>query len=74
MNTSFSVRYGSGSAQGDIWQDYVSFGGYNVSSQGFALIEDVSEGLLSGEISGLMGTFLLLVLLFVRSTTLTIAL
>ncbi|BGP13053.1 hypothetical protein JCM10213_000942 [Rhodosporidiobolus nylandii] len=55
MNTSFSVRYGSGSAQGDIWQDYVSFAGYNVSSQGFALVEEVSEGLLSGEISGLMG-------------------
>jgi hypothetical protein len=59
MNTSFSVRYGSGSAQGDIWQDYVSFGGYNVSSQGFALVEDVSTGLLSGEISGLMGAFVL---------------
>ncbi|GAA5984801.1 hypothetical protein JCM11641_002744 [Rhodosporidiobolus odoratus] len=55
MNTSFSVRYGSGSAQGEIWQDYVGFAGYNVSSQGFALVEQVSEGLLSGEISGLMG-------------------
>ncbi|GAA6040109.1 hypothetical protein JCM8097_002032 [Rhodosporidiobolus ruineniae] len=55
MNTSFSVRYGSGSAQGDIFQDYVAFAGYNVSSQGFALVEDVSTGLLSGEISGLMG-------------------
>ncbi|GAA5909463.1 hypothetical protein JCM6882_002650 [Rhodosporidiobolus microsporus] len=55
MNTSFSVRYGSGSAQGEVWQDYVSFAGYNVSSQGFALVEEVSEGLLSGEIGGLMG-------------------
>ncbi|GAA5840922.1 hypothetical protein JCM11251_007640 [Rhodosporidiobolus azoricus] len=55
MNTSFSVRYGSGSAQGEVWQDYVSFAGYNVSSQGFALVEEVTEGLLSGEIGGLMG-------------------
>ncbi|GAA6005461.1 hypothetical protein JCM10207_002989 [Rhodosporidiobolus poonsookiae] len=55
MNTSFSVRYGKGSAQGDIWQDYVSFAGYNVSSQGFAVVEQVSEGILTGEISGLMG-------------------
>lgn len=55
MNTSFSVKYGSGSAQGEIYQDYVSFAGYNVSSQAFALVESVSEALLGGEISGLMG-------------------
>ncbi|BGP37081.1 hypothetical protein JCM10450v2_000989 [Rhodotorula kratochvilovae] len=55
MNTSFSVRYGSGSAQGEIFQDYVSFAGYNVSSQAFALVESVSQDLLGGEISGLMG-------------------
>lgn len=55
MNTSFSVKYGSGSAQGEIFQDYVSFAGYNVSSQAFALVESVSETILGGEISGLMG-------------------
>ncbi|GJN87748.1 hypothetical protein Rhopal_000703-T1 [Rhodotorula paludigena] len=55
MNTSFSVKYGSGSAQGEVFQDYVAFAGYNVSSQAFALIESVSTDLLSGEISGLMG-------------------
>ncbi|GAA5823701.1 hypothetical protein JCM3770_006683 [Rhodotorula araucariae] len=55
MNTSFSVRYGSGSAQGEIFQDYVSFAGYNVSNQAFAIVESVSQDLLGGEISGLMG-------------------
>ena len=58
MNTSFSVKYGSGSAQGEIFQDYVSFAGYNVSSQAFALVESVSETILGGEISGLMGASL----------------
>lgn len=55
MNTSFSVRYGSGRAQGEMMQDYVSFAGYNVSSQAFALVDSVSHDLLGGEISGLMG-------------------
>ena len=59
INTSFSVRYGSGSASGDIWQDYVSFGGFNVSGQGFALCDVVSPGLLSANISGLMGESIL---------------
>lgn len=56
MNTTFSVKYGSGSASGEIFQDYVGFGGFNVSSQGFAVCDTVSPGLLSGNISGLMGT------------------
>lgn len=55
MNTSFSVKYGSGSASGDILQDYVSLGGFNVSSQAFALVDNVSNDLLNGNISGLMG-------------------
>ncbi|GAA5991460.1 hypothetical protein JCM10908_005714 [Rhodotorula pacifica] len=55
MNTSFSVRYGSGQAQGEMMQDYVAFAGYNVSSQAFALVQSVSQDLLGGEISGLMG-------------------
>lgn len=55
MNTSFSVRYGSGQAQGEMMQDYVAFAGYNVSSQAFALVESVSRDLLGGDISGLMG-------------------
>ncbi|GAA5873241.1 hypothetical protein JCM16303_001062 [Sporobolomyces ruberrimus] len=55
MNTTFSVKYGGGSAQGEIWQDYVGFAGYNVSSQAFALIEDINGDLLGQGISGLMG-------------------
>ncbi|GAA5976754.1 hypothetical protein JCM5350_007238 [Sporobolomyces pararoseus] len=55
MNTTFSVKYGGGSATGEIWQDYVGFAGYNVSSQAFALIEDINGDLLGQGISGLMG-------------------
>lgn len=55
MNTSFLVKYGSGSAQGEIVQDYVSFGGYNVSNQAFAVVDSVSRDLLGGDIGGLMG-------------------
>ena len=55
MNTTFSVKYGGGSASGEIWQDYVGFAGYNVSSQAFALIEDIDGDLLGQGISGLMG-------------------
>jgi hypothetical protein len=58
MNTTFSVKYGGGSATGEIWQDYVGFAGYNVSSQAFALIEDINGDLLGQGISGLMGQFL----------------
>ncbi|GAA5923912.1 pepsin-like aspartic protease [Sporobolomyces koalae] len=55
MNTTFSVKYGGGSASGEIWQDYVGFAGYNVSSQAFALIQDIDGDLLGQGISGLMG-------------------
>ncbi|KAM0787045.1 hypothetical protein ACM66B_006311 [Microbotryomycetes sp. NB124-2] len=55
MSTSFSVRYGSGSAAGDLFQDYVGFAGYNVSRQAFALVDSVSSDLITGNISGLMG-------------------
>ncbi|KAK4056162.1 hypothetical protein OIO90_002893 [Microbotryomycetes sp. JL221] len=55
MNTSFGVRYGSGSASGDLFQDYIGFAGYNVSRQGFALVDTVSSDLITGNISGLMG-------------------
>lgn len=53
--TAFSVKYGSGSASGTLETDYVSFGGYNVSGQGFAVCDTVSADLLNGNISGLLG-------------------
>lgn len=54
-NTSFLVNYGSGSAGGELYNDYIAFGGYNVSQQGFALVDEVSSGLLTGNISGMTG-------------------
>lgn len=47
-----------------MWEDFVGFGGYNVSSQGFALVNTVSEGLLTGNISGLMGKLIAPLCLF----------
>jgi hypothetical protein len=49
------VRYGAGAASGEVWKDYVGFGGYNVSGQGFAICDTVSSGLLNGNLSGLFG-------------------
>ncbi|KAK4691624.1 hypothetical protein P7C70_g9310, partial [Phenoliferia sp. Uapishka_3] len=55
VETTFSVKYGSGSASGEIWKDYIGFAGYNVSNQSLALCDTVSTDLLNGNISGLMG-------------------
>ncbi|SCV67217.1 BQ2448_5863 [Microbotryum intermedium] len=55
MATSFSVKYGSGSAAGDLYRDYVGFAGYNVSNQTFAVVDTISNDLLSGNMSGLLG-------------------
>jgi cathepsin D len=49
------LQYGSGEAQGNLVQDVVSMGGFTIQKQQFVLAEDVSEGLLQGSLSGLMG-------------------
>ena len=54
--TSFDIQYGHGGfAAGDLWRDYVSLGGYNVSHQGFGLVDELSVDLLSANVSGLLG-------------------
>lgn len=59
-STSFTVKYGSGAAAGEVWTDYVGFAGYNVSGQGLALCDTVSSGLVNGNLSGLFGALALL--------------
>lgn len=51
----FSITYGSGSASGTVVSDTVTQGAYQVSHQTFALVNKASNGLLSGNVSGIMG-------------------
>ncbi|WWD21491.1 hypothetical protein CI109_105977 [Kwoniella shandongensis] len=55
MTSSFSIEYGSGQAAGTLVQDLVTLGGYSVAEQTFASCDDVSSGLLSSGVSGIMG-------------------
>jgi hypothetical protein len=47
--------FSQGFASGYLWTDNVTMAGYNVSSQGFAVCNQLSNGLLSGNVTGLMG-------------------
>ncbi|WRT64773.1 uncharacterized protein IL334_001707 [Kwoniella shivajii] len=55
LSSSFSIEYGSGTAEGSLVQDLVTLGGYSVASQTFASCSEVSSGLLSSGVSGIMG-------------------
>ncbi|KAJ7114926.1 aspartic peptidase domain-containing protein [Mycena epipterygia] len=49
------IIYGKGSVGGTVGQDRVSMGTFSVSSQGFLAADFVSDGLLEGSVSGLIG-------------------
>jgi cathepsin D len=53
--TPFSIQYGSGAAAGVMGSDVVQMGGFEVPNQPFAIADQVSDGLLDNEISGLLG-------------------
>ncbi|KAI0369096.1 acid protease [Pilatotrama ljubarskyi] len=55
LNTSFSINYGSGAARGTLGKDVVQFAGFEVQSQTFGVVNQVSSGLLNEPVSGLMG-------------------
>ncbi|CUA78135.1 Cathepsin D [Rhizoctonia solani] len=55
LTTAFSIRYGSGQAAGELGSDTVQMAGFQVTGQTFALADQVSSGLLSNPVSGLMG-------------------
>ncbi|WWC86902.1 uncharacterized protein L201_001781 [Kwoniella dendrophila CBS 6074] len=55
LSSSFSIEYGSGTAAGSLVQDLVTLGGYSVAAQTFASCNQVSTGLLSSGVSGIMG-------------------
>ncbi|RPD58766.1 acid protease [Lentinus tigrinus ALCF2SS1-7] len=55
LNTQFSISYGSGAARGTLGQDVVQFAGFEVSDQVFGVVTQISDGLLTSPVSGLMG-------------------
>ena len=54
-STAFSITYGSGQAAGSLGQDVVQMAGFAVQNQVFAVCDEVSDGLLSEPVSGLLG-------------------
>jgi len=55
LSSSFSIKYGSGAASGSLAADTVEMAGFEIQQQPFAVVDEVSEGLLQDEISGLLG-------------------
>ncbi|KAI0955331.1 hypothetical protein AcW1_006943 [Taiwanofungus camphoratus] len=54
-NKPFDITYDSGAAAGTLAQDTVQLAGFKVNSQTFAVVNQVSNGVLSTPVSGLMG-------------------
>ncbi|KAJ7489164.1 acid protease [Mycena latifolia] len=54
-NQPTEIDYGSGSVEGLIGTDTVTMGSFSTSSQGFLLVEDLTDGLVTGSVSGLIG-------------------
>ncbi|TRM65376.1 aspartic peptidase domain-containing protein [Schizophyllum amplum] len=54
-STSFDITYGSGQASGGLGSDVVQMAGFSVSDQVFAVCDQVSDGLLTSPVSGLLG-------------------
>ncbi|OCH87875.1 acid protease [Obba rivulosa] len=50
-----TIQYGSGSVAGLLAQDTVGMGGFTVNPQKFLLVEQMTSGLLDGDVSGIMG-------------------
>ncbi|KAH9931920.1 acid protease [Fomitopsis serialis] len=55
LNQSFSITYDSGEAEGTLAQDSVQMAGFEVNSQVFATVTEVSSNVLNAPVSGLMG-------------------
>lgn len=53
--TPLQINYGSGSVQGAISQDTVSFGGFTITQQELLAVSATTSGLLGGVLSGIMG-------------------
>nr|AOR51687.1 aspartic peptidase [Phaffia rhodozyma] len=54
-STAFEITYGSGDASGYLVSDTVSLAGISETSQTLAVVTEISSGLLSSPLSGIMG-------------------
>ncbi|KNZ56645.1 uncharacterized protein VP01_2356g1 [Puccinia sorghi] len=54
-SNTFQITYGSGSASGTVGTDTITQGSYTVTNQAFAVVNKATSGLLSGDVSGIMG-------------------
>ncbi|KAM5531636.1 hypothetical protein V8D89_014688 [Ganoderma adspersum] len=50
-----TIHYGSGSVAGVLAQDTVSMAGFTVNPQPFLVVDQMTSGLLQGDVSGIMG-------------------
>ncbi|TFY62272.1 hypothetical protein EVJ58_g3972 [Rhodofomes roseus] len=55
LNESFSITYGSGSALGSLAQDTIRMAGFAITAQTFAVVDEITQGVLTSPISGLLG-------------------
>ncbi|KAJ7680998.1 aspartyl protease [Mycena polygramma] len=55
QTTPTPIQYGSGQVAGFISKETVSMGNFTLANQGFLSVEQVSDQLLSGSVSGIMG-------------------
>ncbi|KDQ50723.1 hypothetical protein JAAARDRAFT_41815 [Jaapia argillacea MUCL 33604] len=55
LSQPFDIQYGSGRAIGVLGQDSVQMAGFSVANQVFGVCDQVSSGLLSSPVSGLLG-------------------
>lgn len=55
QGTEFRIAYGSGEASGSLASDVVQMAGFSVPNQVFAVCNQVSDGLLTSPVSGLLG-------------------
>jgi len=54
-NPEVTIRYGSGAVAGTLASDTVSLGGFTVDSQVFLSVDQTTENLLDGSVSGIVG-------------------
>ena len=50
-----TIQYGSGAVEGDLATDIVTWAGYTVQSQTLLAVTQLTSGLLSGTVSGILG-------------------
>ncbi|OBZ66793.1 Aspartic protease [Grifola frondosa] len=55
LNTTFRIEYGLGAAAGVLGQDKVQMAGFEVNTQAFGVVEQITANLLNAPVSGLIG-------------------